>query len=66
MEDTLTTFAQESNGGLVITPNPLNTRSPELLANLARRLRLPAIYPFRAFVLNGGLMSYGSIRSNNS
>jgi putative ABC transport system substrate-binding protein len=59
MEETLTAFAQGSNGGLIITPNPLNTRSPELLAKLARRLRLPAIYPFRAFVLNGGLMSYG-------
>jgi putative tryptophan/tyrosine transport system substrate-binding protein len=59
MEETLTAFAQGSNSGLIITPNPLNTRSPELLAKLARRLRLPAIYPFRAFVLNGGLMSYG-------
>jgi putative tryptophan/tyrosine transport system substrate-binding protein len=59
MEDTLTTFAQEPNGGLVVTPNPLNTKNPELLAKLARRLRLPAIYPFRAFVLSGGLMSYG-------
>jgi putative tryptophan/tyrosine transport system substrate-binding protein len=59
MEDTLTAFAQEPNGGLIIAPNPLNTKSPELLANLAGRLRLPAIYPFRAFVVNGGLMSYG-------
>jgi ABC-type uncharacterized transport system substrate-binding protein len=59
MEDALTEFAQEPNGGLIVAPNPLNTKSPELLPKLARRLRLPAIYPFRAFVVNGGLMSYG-------
>jgi putative tryptophan/tyrosine transport system substrate-binding protein len=59
MEDTLTAFAQELNGGLIITPNPVNTKSPELLPKLARQLRLPAIYPFRVFVVNGGLVSYG-------
>jgi ABC-type uncharacterized transport system substrate-binding protein len=59
MEDTLTAFAQELNGGLIITPNPVNTKNPELLPKLARQLRLPAIYPFRAFVVNGGLVSYG-------
>ena len=26
---------------------------------LANELRLPAIYPFRFFAANGGLMSYG-------
>jgi putative ABC transport system substrate-binding protein len=60
MEGVLTEFAEvEPNGGLVIAPNPLNTKSPELLPKLARRLRLPAIYPFRTFVVNGGLVSYG-------
>ncbi len=58
-EDTLTAFAQESNGGLIIAPNPLSTKSLEVLPKLAGRLRLPAIYPFRAFVVNGGLVSYG-------
>jgi putative ABC transport system substrate-binding protein len=59
MENALTELAQEPNGGLIIAPNPLNTKSPELLPKLALRLRLPAIYPFRAFAVNGGLMSYG-------
>jgi putative tryptophan/tyrosine transport system substrate-binding protein len=59
MEDTLTAFAQEPYGGLIIAPNPLNTKSPELLTKLAQRLRLPAIYPFRVFVIDGGLVSYG-------
>ena len=38
---------------------PAQHKEPELLPKLARQLRLPAIYPFRAFVVNGGLVSYG-------
>jgi ABC-type uncharacterized transport system substrate-binding protein len=59
LEDALAALAREPNAGLITTPNPLNTRSPELIATLAQRLRLPAIYPFRVFVVNGGLVSYG-------
>jgi hypothetical protein len=33
--------------------------SRELIAKLAARHRLPAIYPFRYFAVAGGLMSYG-------
>ena len=59
IEPALTAFARESNGGLIVSPNPLNTRNPEVLAKLAARLHLPAIYPFRLFVVSGGLVSYG-------
>ena len=31
----------------------------ELIIGLASRLRLPAIYPFRYYALDGGLISYG-------
>ena len=59
IEPTLTAFAQEPNGGLVVTPNPLNTTNREIIPALAARLRLPAIYPFHLFAFSGGLVSYG-------
>ena len=31
----------------------------DLIATLAARHRLPAVYPFRYFVASGGLISYG-------
>ena len=36
-----------------------NTTNQELIVALASELRLPAIYPFRYFAENGGLVSYG-------
>ena len=34
-------------------------RNRELVLALAARHRLPSIYPYRAFAVTGGLMSYG-------
>jgi putative tryptophan/tyrosine transport system substrate-binding protein len=31
----------------------------ELIVSMAARYRLPALYPFRVFAVNGGLTSYG-------
>jgi putative ABC transport system substrate-binding protein len=59
IERVVTVFAQESDSGLIVTPNPLNSSNTEVIAGLAARLRLPAIYPFRLDAQKGGLMSYG-------
>ena len=59
IERVVTEFAQESDSGLIVTPNPLNSSNTEVIAGLAARLRLPAIYPFRLDPQKGGLMSYG-------
>ncbi len=59
IEPAFTAFAQEPNGGLIVTPNPLNSRNTEVLSGLAARLGLPAIYPFRLDPVKGGLVSYG-------
>jgi putative ABC transport system substrate-binding protein len=59
IETAVTAFAQEPNGGLIIAPSPFNTVNQDLIIGLAARLHLPAIYPFRYFSANGGLVSYG-------
>jgi putative tryptophan/tyrosine transport system substrate-binding protein len=52
-------FAREADGGLIVLPSPQTTMYRNLIVALAARHRLPAIYPFRYFVVEGGLISYG-------
>jgi putative ABC transport system substrate-binding protein len=52
-------FARSSNGGLIVTSSALATRHRDLIIALAAGHRLPAIYPYRYFVIAGGLISYG-------
>jgi putative ABC transport system substrate-binding protein len=59
IEQALTAFAKEPNGGLIVAPFPFIATSQDRLIALASDLRLPAIYPFRYFAANGGLASYG-------
>jgi putative ABC transport system substrate-binding protein len=47
------------NGGLIVTGSPRTGLHRNLVITLAARHRLPAIYPFRYFATNGGLISYG-------
>src|SRR5262245_9619919 len=57
IERALTTFARSSNGGLIVTSSPSTAAHRVLIAALAARHRLPAVY--RYFATSGGLMSYG-------
>ena len=59
IERAIATFASQPDGGLVVVPHPaiIADRGPIIL--LAARHLLPAIYPYRYFVIEGGLMSYG-------
>jgi len=52
-------FAGSVNGGLIVTGSPSGTVHRNLIIALAARNKLPAIYPFRYFVRDGGLISYG-------
>jgi putative ABC transport system substrate-binding protein len=52
-------FARESNGALIVLPNPVTLAHRELTIALAAQHHLPAIYPYRVYPASGGLMSYG-------
>ena len=51
--------ARGSNGGLIVTANALASRHRDLIITLAARHRLPAVYAWRYFAADGGLISYG-------
>jgi putative ABC transport system substrate-binding protein len=52
--------AREPNGGLIVIPDGfLNVHRADIIS-LAARYRLPAVYPWRFFAEQGGLLSYGS------
>jgi putative ABC transport system substrate-binding protein len=53
-------FARGPTDGLIATSQGQPQDQRELIVALAAWYRLPAIYPFRAFVTDGGLMSFGT------
>jgi putative ABC transport system substrate-binding protein len=59
IERDITTFARESNGGMIVTGSGLAIVHRQLIVTLAARYKLPAIYFERFFVTGGGLISYG-------
>jgi putative tryptophan/tyrosine transport system substrate-binding protein len=59
IERAVTAFARSSNGGLIVTSNALALVHRDLIIKLAAQHRLPAVYPFRFFIIAGGLASYG-------
>lgn len=56
---TLTAFASEPNGGLIVTVSPLAVTHRDLIISLATQLLLPNVYAFRYYPVGGGLASYG-------
>lgn len=49
-----------TNGGaLVVVPDNFLSLNRRLLIDLAAKYRIPAVYPYRYFAMEGGLVSYG-------
>jgi putative tryptophan/tyrosine transport system substrate-binding protein len=63
IERAVAAFARAPNGGLIVTASPLAQRHRDLIVALAARHKLPAVYNERYFVAAGGLISYGSDRT---
>jgi putative ABC transport system substrate-binding protein len=59
IEGSLASHAAHPNAGLIAMPDGFVLVNSALVIRLANELRLPAIYPFRFFAVDGGLMSYG-------
>ena len=61
IESTITALAGQPDTGLVVMPDAFTAvqKNRDLMTALAARLRLPAIYPYRYFVADGGLISSG-------
>jgi len=60
IERTIAAHAQEPNGGMIVLPDTTTSINREQIIVLAARHRMPTVYPFRFFVTDGGLISYGS------
>ena len=59
IERAVTAFAGSPNGGLILTSSPLAVAHRELIIELTKKQKLPAVYYRRHFVSTGGLISYG-------
>jgi putative ABC transport system substrate-binding protein len=59
IERAIGVLGQGSNDGLIVLPGSLTLLHRKLIIALAANHHVPAIYPYRYHVTDGGLMSYG-------
>jgi putative tryptophan/tyrosine transport system substrate-binding protein len=59
IEAAVAAFAQQPGGGLIVLPTAINNVLRGRITSLAAGFRLPAIYPFRHYASDGGLLCYG-------
>ena len=59
IERTLAAFADEPNGGLIVTTSATAVTFRDRIISLATRCRLPNVHSYRYYPEGGGLASYG-------
>jgi putative ABC transport system substrate-binding protein len=59
IEAAMSTLASEPAAALISMADPFIGVHRELIIGLTAKYRLPAVYPYRFFVMDGGLVSYG-------
>jgi putative ABC transport system substrate-binding protein len=59
IERGIAAVASTANGGMVVTGSTPSAGHRKLIIEHAARHRLPAVYPYRFFVADGGLIAYG-------
>jgi putative tryptophan/tyrosine transport system substrate-binding protein len=58
-DSSLKTIAQLHSDGLLVSTDPFFTTRREQIVQLATKLAVPTVYPFREFAAVGGVASYG-------
>ena len=58
IERNVASFARSANGGVIVTPGGAAAHRG-LIISLAARYKLPSVYPYRYYAVDGGLISYG-------
>jgi putative ABC transport system substrate-binding protein len=59
LERAISSFARDRNGGLIVPGSGSAVSNRKFIIQLAAQHHLPAVYPYRFFVTDGGLISYG-------
>ena len=59
IEAAMSELGRKPGAGLVVPPDAFTIIHHAMIIELAARYRLPAVYAYRSFVAEGGLMSYG-------
>jgi putative ABC transport system substrate-binding protein len=58
IERAMAAFARSVNGGVIVTTGGTAAHR-KLIISLAARHKLPSVYPYRYYAVDGGLISYG-------
>ena len=59
LERAITAYAEQPDRGLLVFPHPQTIATRRLITSLALRQGRPAVYPYRYFADDGGLIAYG-------
>jgi putative ABC transport system substrate-binding protein len=60
IERAIAAFVRGASDGLIVTGGGIQQAQRDTIIALAERHRLPAVYPFRRFATDGGLISFGA------
>ena len=64
IEDIFSALGHDQADGLLVLPDTSTTTHGGLISALALWHRVPGIYPYRDFIADGGLLSYGVDRAD--
>jgi len=59
IERNVAAFAHSGNGGVIVTSAGGTAAHRKLIISLVARYKLPTVYPYRYYAVDGGLITYG-------